>query len=286
MRRLRRLRRLGRHLVDDNIMNISAMLAYYAVLALFPLLVFVVSIALLVLPHDTLDQGVRMATEAVPPELRSIVTDRMNQLISAANSRFAVTGAVLAIWGASRGAVTLGQALNQLFGRQETRSWVRRQLISIAVTLGVAAMLLAALALLVVGPIVGHWLQERFGFADTFGPVWLVMRWVGAGALLLVMWAVAYHFLPDTDARLRIFTPGALLGVVLWLAASWGFGVYLGHARTYETTYGALGSGIAFLTWLWLSNMALLVGAEINDVLDDTHPRPGLAGIAPVLAKT
>jgi membrane protein len=283
---MRRLRALGHHLLDDNIMNISAMLAYYAVLALFPLLVFVVSVALLVLPHDLLDQGMRMATEAVPPELRSIVTDRIQQLIDAANSKFALTGAVLAVWGASRGAVALGQALNELSGGHETRSWVRRQLTAIAVTLGVAAILLVALALLVAGPIVGRWLEDRFGLAGTFDAAWLVLRWVGAGVLLLVIWAVAYRFLPATDAPLRIFTPGALIGVALWLAAGWGFGVYLAHAASYEATYGTLGGGIAFLIWLWISNMALLVGAEINDVLADTPLHADLATAAPVPAKT
>jgi membrane protein len=283
---MRRLRALGRHLLDDNIMNISAMLAYYAVLALFPLLVFVVSVALLILPHDVLDQGMRMATEAVPPELRSIVTDRMQQLVDTASSKFALTGALLAVWGASRGAVSLGQALNELSGRRETRSWVRRQLTAIAVTLGVAAILLVALALLVVGPIVGSWLDKRFGLTYTFDAGWLAIRWVGAGVLLLVIWAIAYRFLPDTEARLNIFTPGALIGVALWLAASWGFGVYLAHAATYEATYGALGGGIAFLTWLWISNMALLVGAEINDVLADTPPHADVAAAAPAPAKT
>lgn len=168
---------------------------------------FVVSVALLMLPHDVLGQGMRMATETVPPELRAVVTDRTQQLIDTANSKFALTGAVLAAWGASRGAIALGQALNQLSGRQETRSWVRRQLVAIVVTLGVAAILLVALALLVVGPIVGRWLEDRFGFAGTFEAVWLVLRWAGAGVLLLVVWAVAYRFLLDTDARLRIFTP-------------------------------------------------------------------------------
>src|SRR5678815_1511554 len=85
----------------------------------------------------------------------------------------------------------------------------------------------------------------------------------------MVVWAVLYKFLPDTDAPFRIFTPGAIVGVLLWLAISYAFGVYLDHFNSYETTYGALGGGIIFLTWLWLSNIALLFGAEVNDVLAD-----------------
>ena len=89
-------------------------------------------------------------------------------------------------------------------------------------------------------------------------------------------------FLPDTDAPFRVFTPGAITGVILWLAISYAFGVYLGHFNSYEATYGALGTAIIFLTWLWLSNIALLFGAEINDVLADlrAHEDPAAARLA------
>jgi membrane protein len=83
------------------------------------------------------------------------------------------------------------------------------------------------------------------------------------------VWAICYKFLPNTDAPFRIFTPGAALGVLLWLGISALFGLYLSHFNSYEATYGALGGAIIFLTWLWLSNVALLIGAEINDVIAD-----------------
>ena|SRR5690242_6624512 len=85
----------------------------------------------------------------------------------------------------------------------------------------------------------------------------------------MLVWAICYKFLPNTDAPFRIFTPGAFIGVLLWLGISALFGLYLGHFNSYEATYGALGGAIIFLTWLWLSNITLLVGAEINDVLAD-----------------
>ncbi len=85
----------------------------------------------------------------------------------------------------------------------------------------------------------------------------------------MIVWAVLYKFLPNTNAPFRIFTPGAVVGVLLWLGISAGFGLYLDHFNSYEATYGALGGGIIFLTWLWLSNIALLFGAEVNDVLAD-----------------
>jgi membrane protein len=83
----------------------------------------------------------------------------------------------------------------------------------------------------------------------------------------MVVWALLYKFLANTDAPFRVFTPGAIVGVLGWLGISALFGVYLGHFNSYEATYGTLGGAIIFLTWLWLSNLAILVGAEINDVL-------------------
>ena len=89
----------------------------------------------------------------------------------------------------------------------------------------------------------------------------------------MFVWAIVYKFLPNTDAPFRVFTPGAFVGVLLWLGISALFGLYLSHFNSYEATYGALGGAIIFLTWLWLSNIAMLVGAEINDVLADIKAR-------------
>lgn len=263
------LKHLFTDAMDDNITDVGAMMAYYAVLAIFPMIVFIITLGLLVLDRETIMQGVSMASTAMPASTAKLLADKVNALIDAANGGFAIGGAVLALWGASRGAVALSTALNSMFSKKETRPWWKRQLIAIAVTVGVALLVITALGLLVVGPTVGHWLTDRFGLGDAFDVVWGIGRWLGAGVLVMFVWAVVYKFLPNTSAPLRIFTPGALVGVVLWLGVSLLFGVYLNYFDSYEATYGALGAGIIFLTWLWLSNIALLFGAEINDVLAD-----------------
>jgi membrane protein len=271
-------RALVRHFVDDDVQNVGAMLAYYAVLALFPMLVFVLSIALVVLPHDTVREGLAMATATVPATARTVLERRLDTLLRTAGTGFAILGAALALWGASRGAVALSQALNSVFHKRDTRSWLRRQLTAIAVTTTVAVLAVIALSLLVLGPLVGHAIAARLGFAPAdFDVPWSIVRWLGAGVLVTVLWAIVYRFLPDTDAPFRIFTPGAVVGVLLWLGISALFGLYIGHFNSYEATYGTLGGAIIFLTWIWLSNIALLVGAQINEVLaalpKSTHTR-------------
>ena len=247
MQAIRFVKRLGTELIDDGVTDVGAMMAYYAVLALFPMLVFVLSLALLVLDANTVRDGISMAMEAAPQSVRPFILDRVTQLIEASSAGFAFVGAALALWGASRGAVGLMTALNTIFNKKETRSWVRRQILAVGVTLAVAVMVVLAL-----------------------------------GLLVMVVWAVVYKFLANTEAPFRVFTPGAIVGVLAWLGISALFGMYLSHFNSYEATYGTLGGAIVFLTWLWLSNITLLAGAEINDVLADfrAHKDPAAAALS------
>ncbi|HVV84928.1 MAG TPA: YihY/virulence factor BrkB family protein [Kofleriaceae bacterium] len=251
----------------DRIDDVAAMMTYYAVFALFPMLVFVVTLTLLVAPTDWIDSAVQMAGAAMPPAVAQLLADQVARMESAAGAGFAVGSAVLALWGASRGAASLMTALNDLFEKRESRGWVKRQLVALGTTLVVATLLVIAMALLAVGPSAGHAFADRFGLGGAFDVGWAVARWLLAAFLVMFVWALLYKWLPDTDAPLRIFTPGAITGVLLWFGVTQAFGVYLGHFGDYEKTYGAVASVIVFLTWLWLSNLALLIGAEINDAL-------------------
>ncbi|HET9990051.1 MAG TPA: YihY/virulence factor BrkB family protein [Kofleriaceae bacterium] len=275
------LRKLGRAVVRDAIDDVGAMMAYYAILAIFPMLLCVVTLAVLVLPTHTIVEGASLALGAAPSDVRSLVTDQVARMAHTAGAGFALGTVLFAVWGASRGASGLVLALDRVFGRTETRSWLRRQAIAIALTIGVAVLLVIALGLLVAGPAIGHVVANRFGFGGVFQLVWSVGRWVGAGMLVMVVWALAYRFLPDTDAPLRIFTPGAFVGIVLWLAISRLFGLYLDQLASYVSIYGALGSAVIFLTWLWLSSIAMLLGAEINAVLAAGRDRALLARADP-----
>jgi len=268
------LRKLGHAVAHDAIDDVGAMMAYYAILAVFPMVFFVVTLAALVVPAHAIVESAGLALDAAPVTARDLFASQVDSVISHARPGFAFGTVIFAVWGASRGASGLTPALNKLFGRVETRSWLRRQAIAIALTLAVAVLLLTALGLLVAGPVLGRVIGNRLGLGSTFAIAWTVGRWTIAGMLVMVVWALAYRFLPDTDARFRIFTPGAVVGVGLWLAISWLFGLYFEYFGTYTPLYGALGSAVIFLTWLWLSSMSLLFGAEINQLLAATQSDP------------
>lgn len=263
------LKRLFGEAGNDSIDQVGAMMAYYAVLALFPMIVFIVTIAMLVLERSTVQEGLAMATTTMPGDTRALIFEYVDKLMTTADAGFAIGGAAIALWGASRGAAALSSALNSIFNKKEDRSWIKRQLLALGVTVAVAILVVLALGLLVIGPVAGHWVADRFGLGGVFDIAWGIGRWLGAGVLVMIVWAILYKFLPNTDAPFRIFTPGAIVGVILWLGISALFGLYLQNFNNYEATYGALGGAIIFLTWLWLSNIALLFGAEINDVIAD-----------------
>ena len=275
-------REVSHHFVEDGVTDLGAMMAYYAVLSLVPMIVFVLAMAMVVLPSSVIQEGVQMAGAAVPPAVRDPLVSRISSFTAQPHGAYAIVGAALALWGARGGMSSLTTVLNRMFHKQETRSWIRRQLTALAVTVGVAILAVLALSLLTIGPFVGHWLVDRFGLGGAFDTAWSIGRWAGAGVLIMIVWALIYKFLPNTDAPFRIFTPGAFIGVLLWLGMSYAFGLYLGHFNSYEATYGALGGAIIFLTWLWLSNIALLLGAEINDVIADLmkHESPAAAQLA------
>jgi membrane protein len=196
-----------------------------------------------------------------------LIASQVEALTQHARAGIAFGTILFAVWGASRGASGLMLTLNRLLGRVETRSWFHRQAITIALTVGVALLLVLALGLLVAGPVLGHVIADRLGLGSMFNLGWTIVRWTAAGLLVMVVWGLAFRLLPDTDAPLRIFTPGAVVGVIGWLGISQLFGLYLDHVVSYGSVYGALGSAVIFLTWLWLSSMSLLFAAEVNAVL-------------------
>ena len=266
---IRFAKQLGTQCFHENIDDVGAMMAFYAVLALFPMLVFIVSVGLLVLDPSSVHEGALFLTQAMPTSTRILISEQVTKLIDASDAGFAILGALLALLGASRGAAALSVALNVIFNKKETRTFWKRQIIAIGVTLGVSLLVLLALGMLTLGPAVGHYIADQFGLGPVFDIAWGIGRWIGAGLLMMFVWAILYRFLPDTDAPFGVLIPGAAFGVVLWIGISLLFALYLSFFDRYEATYGALGSAIVFLIWLWLSNLALLVGAEFNDVLAD-----------------
>jgi membrane protein len=276
------LRQTWKGIDKHRVTDLAAMLTYYAIFALFPFAIFTVTLTLLFMPADVLHDAFELMAITLPGPVSQLAIEHLSRMEQAAAGGFAIGAAALAVWGASRGAVALQTALNQIHEVKETRPWWKVQLIAIATTIGVSILILVALALLLVGPTVGRTLAERFYLGQVFDVAWTVGRWIGAALIMMLVWACLYYFLPDIRRRFRWVTPGAIAGVVLWLAASRGFILYVDNFASYDKSYGALGTIIVFLTWLWISSLALLIGGEIDDAIDELRKEKEPAGEVPV----
>lgn len=253
--------RLGQELVHDSVDDVAATVTFYAAAALFPLMLFVVSLVSRVASWDDIEGAVAVLSRVAPGEVTTLVSQRLAMLKQHPDGGIVTFGFVATLWSASAGVHALVPALNRAYDVVETRPFWRRRLLAIVVTVGVGAVAFAASLVAIVVPAVAHRLGGTLGAAID----WL--RLPVAGFVMTLVVASLYTFLPNVRPRFQPVTPGSVVGVLLWVGASWGFGVYVRHFGGYEATYGALGGAIVLLLWMWVSVMAFLLGAEINKIL-------------------
>ena len=179
---------------------------------------------------------------------------------------------LFALWTASAGIRSAMVAMNRAYDVREGRPLWKRYPLSVLYTVGMAAMLLTAAALMVVGPTLMGWLADLFGLQQVVVTVWAWLRWPVAVLLLVLAVAVFYYVTPDVEQEFRFITPGSLIAVLTWIAASLGFGYYVQNFADYSATYGSIGAIIVLLMYFYLSAAVLLFGAELNAVIEHQDP--------------
>jgi membrane protein len=255
-----------REFVHDQLDDVAGMLTFSGMLALFPFLLFALSLASHLVDANMVASLLESFHRLLPAAAAEILGDQVRALVASKSSGVLTLGALGAIWAGSSGVAALVRALNTAYGVREHRSWVRVRLLAVASTLVGAVFVILASALAFVTPLVAHWIGGPLGTAI----LWLRMP-VAAVVVMLAL-ALAYYVLPDVEQRFKFITPGAVVAVLLWVLASLGFSAYAKHFGTYEVSYGALGGVIVLLLWMWISSLALLVGAEVNAVLEHLSP--------------
>lgn len=253
--------RLLKELRHDSADDVAATVTFYSMLALFPFLLFVVGALSKVVSWETIEDVVHQVSLVMPREVTGIVSQRLTALRSEPATGLLTFSFLDALWSASAGVASLIPALDRAYDVVETRPFWKRRLLAVAATLGVGAMSLVASLIALAVPALSHWI------GGSLGELLLWVRLPIAGAIVMVTWALMYMFLPNVQPRFQPVTPGSVVGVLLWVAASWGFSQYVAHFGSYEATYGALGGVVVLLLWMWVSAMALLLGAEINKIL-------------------
>ena len=257
---------------DDQITDNAAALTYYSLLSLFPALLFAVA-ALGIFGHQGLiNEAADRLTDAGAPE--STVNSVTAALESAQSQRGTAVGAfviglVISLNGASGAFAAAGRALNKIWRVEEGRGFVGRKAHNVGWTLVVLAMALVTFVLLFLGGGLATDIFDAIGLGSEFGTVWSIVRWPLALLGVMTIYAILYYAAPNVDVpRFRWLTPGAIFGVLVTIVASGAFFFYVSNFSSYSATYGAFAGAVILLIWLWLANVVLLFGAELNAVID------------------
>lgn len=250
----------------DRINDAAGALTYFGVLAVFPFLLFLVALASVIIKPEQAEELVRQLGQVAPPAATQILGGQIRSLAQGNNVGLLSIGALGAIWAASGGIQAVMRALNITYNVDEGRPFWKTRAISILFVLGGGALGLAGTLALVATPAVA----SRIGGPLETAIMWL--RFPAAALLVMFVWACAYYFLPDVKQKFKFITPGSVIGVIVWLIASYGFSLYVNNFGKYDATYGSLGGVIVLLLWMWISAQVLLMGAEINAIIEHWSP--------------
>ncbi|ACU75484.1 ribonuclease BN [Catenulispora acidiphila DSM 44928] len=260
------LRRTAGEFRDDELSDRAAALTYYGVLAVFPALLVVVSVLGLIGPSATnslLDNIQKLAPGSVRDLLRTAVTQVRSS--RGAGGTLAVVGLAGALWSASGYVAAFIRASNVVYDMREGRPVWKTTPLRVGLTLLMMALLLASAVIVVfTGPLAQR-AGDLLGLGHTALVAWSIAKWPVLVVLVAFMIALLYWAAPNVrDRGFRWVSPGSLLAVVLWLILSAGFALYVANFASYNKTYGTVAGVIVFLVWLWLSNLAILLGLEFD----------------------
>jgi membrane protein len=256
---------------DDNLTDWAAALTYYGVMSLFPMLIVLVALLGLVGQQSTIMTMIDSLRNAGLPDVANSVQEPLTEVVSHKGGAGALLGFALlgSLWSASGYIGAFTRACNAIYQVKEGRPFWKLRPLQVAITLGgVLLISLVLIAVVVTGP-VAKAVGSALGVGDTAVTVWGIAKWPVMLVALMGMVAGLYYLAPNVrQPRFRWVSPGGVVAVLVWILASAGFGLYVSNFDSYGKTYGTLGGVITFLVWMWLSNLALLFGAELDAELE------------------
>jgi membrane protein len=261
-------RRTWRKMWTDNVFDRAASLSFYCLLTIFPMLLFLTSLLGLLPGPRLMDYLMGYAAQVLPQDAASVIDKTLAEVIRGAGGGILSAGALGALWSASSGMASLQVALNIVYGIPERRSWPRRRVEAIALTLFFALFTLTALLLVVFGERIGEAVASWVGLGSQFTLAWSIVQWPAVIMTALTGIAAVYTLAPARRQPWHWLTPGATFALGAWLGASVGLRLYVQHVGDYNATYGSIGGVIILMLWLYGSAATMLVGAQINAVIE------------------
>jgi len=271
-------KRVWREIQQDEVFGRAAELSYYFLLALFPFLIFLTSIIGFMLGSGT---GTRHTlfnylARVMPPSAFALIDSTMWEVSSSSGGGKLSFGLLAALWAASNGLSAITTSLNTAYNVKESRPWWKQRLTAIGLTMALSIFIILALVLVVAGGHIADWLAAAYGFGATFPLIWKILQWPAVLASIILAFALIYYFAPDLrEQEWKWLTPGAAIGVALWLLVSVAFRVYLHFFDSYSKTYGSLGAVIILMLWLYFTGAAVLIGGEVNSEIENAAAQQG-----------
>jgi len=271
-------KRVWHEIQEDKVFGRAAELSYYFLLALFPFLIFLTSVIGFVLGSGT---GTRhmlfnYLARIMPPSAFELIDNTMWEVSSASSGGKLSFGILAALWAASSGLSAITDSLNTAYDVTETRPWWKQRLTAIGLTVALSVLIILALVLVVAGGRIAEGLASVYGFGPVFPLTWKIIQWPVVLACMILAFALIYFFAPDLHEQAwKWLTPGAAIGVVLWLIVSIAFRAYLHFFNSYSATYGSLGAVIILMLWLYFTGAAVLIGGEVNSEIENAAAKEG-----------
>ena len=265
------LRKTMREFSKDQCTDLAAALTYYSVLALFPAVIALTSILGLVGQSDkAVDEVLNIVRDLGGGSLVNSIEPTLQDISSSQSAGLGfVLGLLGALWSASGYVGAFGRAMNRMYEVGEGRPIWKLRPVNLLLTVVLVVLTAVALALLVLTGGIATAVGDALGLGDTVVTVWNIVKWPALLLVVVIIVALLYYATPNIkQPKFRWVSLGALVAIVVWILASAAFGFYVGNFSSYDKTYGALAGVIAFLLWLWITNLALLFGGELDAELE------------------
>lgn len=263
--------RLWTRIFDHDIFGRAAQLSYFFLLALFPLLLFLMSLLgyFAQAGSDLRNKLLIYLATVMPSSAVTLVHTTLDEITQSAGGGKLSLGLLAALWAASNGMGAISDTLNVAYGVKERRPWWKVRLVSICLTITLSILIVVALAIVLYGGRIGDAIATHFGFSGAFTIAWKILQFPIALLFTLLTFDLIYYFAPDDRHRGRTWwNLGAITAVVLWLLVSFCFRLYLHFFNSYSVTYGSLGAVIVLMLWFYFTGLAILIGGEINSELE------------------
>lgn len=264
-------RRLWLKVQSDNVFGRAAELAYFFLFSIFPLLIAMTSLSGRVSAGEEIEHELlRYFRTALPWSAYELVAETLRGISGASGSGKLSLGVAITIASGSAGMVAVIEGLNTAYDVREARSWLRRRGVSILLTFALSIFVILALAIFLCGNYFGTFVAEHVGFRPLFETAWPVIQWPLVFLFVVVALALTYRFAPNVRVRTwKWIFPGAVAAFLLWLIASAGLRLYLRFFDPYSEVYGPLGALIILMIWFYLFGLSILVGGELNSILEN-----------------